>query len=226
MKILILLNRIMNDRLPFTYILYSKATNQYYYGSRYSKGCHPSQLWTTYYTSSKLIKQLVNDHGKDNFTAKITRTFKTKEEARLWEHRFLTKVKASTNPKWLNQHNGAGDFLNKGGLKLTPEHKRKISESNLGKIKPGTSKSLLGNTRRRGKKFTEEQKRKVSVAKLGNKNRLGTSHSDDIKKIISERTSAALKGKPKTVVTCPHCGKSGGQGNMKRYHFDNCKNQL
>lgn len=23
--------------------------------------------------------------------------------------------------------------------------------------------------------------------------------------------------------TCPHCGKVGSGGNMKRYHFDNCK---
>jgi len=23
---------------------------------------------------------------------------------------------------------------------------------------------------------------------------------------------------------CPHCGKSGGSSNMKRYHFDNCLN--
>jgi group I intron endonuclease len=32
---------------------------------------------------------------------------------------------------------------------------------------------------------------------------------------------AALKGKRKTV-TCPHCGLSGGGGNMRRYHFDKC----
>ncbi len=24
-------------------------------------------------------------------------------------------------------------------------------------------------------------------------------------------------------ITCPHCNKIGGAGNMKRYHFDNCK---
>ena len=32
---------------------------------------------------------------------------------------------------------------------------------------------------------------------------------------------AALKGKRK-IVTCPHCGLSGGGGNMRRYHFDKC----
>jgi hypothetical protein len=29
--------------------------------------------------------------------------------------------------------------------------------------------------------------------------------------------------KPKDVVTCPHCKKSGGKPVMVRYHFDNCK---
>jgi endogenous inhibitor of DNA gyrase (YacG/DUF329 family) len=26
-------------------------------------------------------------------------------------------------------------------------------------------------------------------------------------------------------VTCPHCGKQGNVGNMKRWHFDNCGNR-
>ena len=27
----------------------------------------------------------------------------------------------------------------------------------------------------------------------------------------------------KIQITCPHCDKSGGSVNMRRYHFDNCK---
>ena len=27
----------------------------------------------------------------------------------------------------------------------------------------------------------------------------------------------------KQTTTCPHCGKQGGGGSMKRWHFDNCK---
>ncbi len=37
-----------------------------------------------------------------------------------------------------------------------------------------------------------------------------------------QKLSAACKGKRKTVV-CPACGVSGGGGNMRRYHFDNCR---
>lgn len=32
----------------------------------------------------------------------------------------------------------------------------------------------------------------------------------------------ALSTKP--IVACPHCGKTGDIGNMKRWHFNNCKN--
>ena len=28
---------------------------------------------------------------------------------------------------------------------------------------------------------------------------------------------------PQPILTCPHCGKSGGISAMKRHHFDNCK---
>lgn len=213
----------MKDRIPFTYLIYCRPTGQYYYGSRYSKHCHPSQLWSTYYTSSKIVKQLIREYGKDAFDIKITRTFDSKEDARLWEYRFLCKVKASTNPVWLNQHNGDGNFLNKGGYRMTDAQRKKLSQAQKGIAKPGTAIAMKGNNHNKGKKFSVESRAKCSASKVGNKNRLGVKHSDEIKKLISERTSAALKGVPKKTTTCPHCGKTGGAGNMMRYHFDNCK---
>lgn len=36
------------------------------------------------------------------------------------------------------------------------------------------------------------------------------------------KLSAACKGQ-RQIVCCPHCGLQGGGGNMRRYHFDNCK---
>ena len=38
-----------------------------------------------------------------------------------------------------------------------------------------------------------------------------------------DKISKALKGKAKPIITCPHCGKSGGRPQMKQWHFDNCK---
>lgn len=49
--------------------------------------------------------------------------------------------------------------------------------------------------------------------------RTGIKLTDEHKHKVSE----SLKGKPKPIVQCPHCHKSGGSSAMKRWHFDNCK---
>ena len=66
---------------------------------------------------------------------------------------------------------------------------------------------------------------------------LGTKNSDktkELKSLVSkarwsnkedtEKRKQAMKGKRKSV-TCPHCKLIGAGANMKRYHFDNCKNK-
>ena len=41
---------------------------------------------------------------------------------------------------------------------------------------------------------------------------------------LETRAKLSEKNKGKhEIVTCPHCGKSGGSRAMKRHHFDNCK---
>ena len=42
---------------------------------------------------------------------------------------------------------------------------------------------------------------------------------------MKDNLSKARKGKPQTKITCPHCGRTGGNSNMIRYHFDNCKHK-
>lgn len=71
-----------------------------------------------------------------------------------------------------------------------------------------------------GKKFNDKTKAKMSIAKTKENHPFyGKTHTDDAK----QRMSAARKGKPKPIVTCPHCNKEGGVSTMKRYHFSNCK---
>lgn len=54
------------------------------------------------------------------------------------------------------------------------------------------------------------------------KTNLGKNFSVETKQRMSE--AAKLRhSKPKTVVTCPHCSKSGEHVAMKRWHFDKCK---
>ena len=95
---------------PFTYCITFLPTGKRYYGSRYANNksvvAHPSQLWTTYFTSSIPIADLIEEHGKDSFTIEIRKTFKTRAETVSWEHKFLTKINAAQSSEWLNGHNG------------------------------------------------------------------------------------------------------------------------
>jgi hypothetical protein len=87
------------------------------------------------------------------------------------------------------------------GIKQTPEHNKKISMA------------------LKGKKHTEEHRKKNSESKKG---RIGTftnrTHSQKTKILLRDLNTGA-----QPVVTCPHCGKSGGRSNMSRYHFAKCK---
>ena len=128
--------------IPFTYLIYCKPTDQYYYGSRYCTGCNPDQLWTTYFTSSKVVKRLIEKYGTDAFIPRITRTFTTPEEALTWETRFLKRVNAVKSDKWLNFHAGDGKFRNKGGYTLSEETKHKMRKPKSDEHK----QKLKGNT--------------------------------------------------------------------------------
>lgn len=76
----------------------------------------------------------------------------------------------------------------------------------------------------------EERKRRYGQM-LGTKN---SKETKELKSLASkarwsnkedtEKRKQAMRGKRKSVI-CPHCKLIGAGGNMKRYHFDNCKNK-
>jgi len=53
----------------------------------------------------------------------------------------------------------------------------------------------------------------------GGKGPYGFKQSEELKK----KKSLKLTGHKYELLTCPKCEKTGGKGNMKRWHFDNCK---
>ena len=59
-------------------------------------------------------------------------------------------------------------------------------------------------------------KYKISLSRIGKR------PSDETISKIKGTMKGKLKGKQK-IVTCPHCGTTGGISNLTRYHFDFCK---
>lgn len=96
--------------IPFTYLLTHRPTGRRYYGVRYAKGCHPDQLWSLYYSSSKIVKLLIEKYGVDSFDYEIRKTFNTREAALDWEHRVLQRLKPYHKKEWINLHNGTSCY--------------------------------------------------------------------------------------------------------------------
>jgi hypothetical protein len=135
----------VNIYQPFTYLITFLPTGQRYYGVRTKRGCHPGELWVSYFTSSKVIHNLIEQHGKDAFTFEICKVFGDSQTAILWEHRVLSRLNAAENPQWLNQNNGDRKFLPK--LQHDEETKSKIGAKHKGKTMSEEAKDKMFQTR-------------------------------------------------------------------------------
>ena len=122
------------------------------------------------------------------------------------------------------------------GRVVSQETRKKISEARKGMrsseaTKRKISKSMMGVGK--GKVISEEHKRAIAAGQLGK----GRSMTDEHKKKIgaanrgrewSNETRMKHKERlqDRIELTCPYCElKSKSKSNMKRYHFENCKNK-
>ena len=160
----------MIKTIPFTYLIKHIPTNRYYYGVRYKKGCHPNDLWTKYFTSSKKVKGLIKKYGKKSFIFEIRKTFKTFQEAINWENKILKRMKVIYRDDFLNLTNNKSidpNYLSKirKGKNNTFYGKKHSKET----IKKMRIASTGKNNPMYGKKRTEEVKQKLRIANLGKK---------------------------------------------------------
>jgi hypothetical protein len=183
----------MLKNIPFTYLLKHLPTNKYYYGVRFKKGCHPNDLWTKYFTSSKKVKSLIKKYGKKSFIFEIRKTFKTPQQAINWENKVLKRMKViyrndflnltnnkSIDPKYLSKIM-SGKRNNFYGKKHTKESIEKIRLHSTGKNNP-----MYGKPR------TEEVKQKLRLANLGKKHKI---ESIEKMRLASTGKNNAMYGK-------------------------------
>ena len=149
----------MNIYTPYTYLITFLPTGQQYYGVRTKQGCHPTDLWNSYYTSSKTVRQLIKQHGADAFRWEVRKTFSNREDAIIWEHRLLSRIDAARNPQYLNKNNGDRKFFGGGvpkGFRHSEDARRKMSINSSGSNNPNY-----------GRNFSEATRRKLSEARKG-----------------------------------------------------------
>ena len=90
------------NNIPYTYLIGWSTHNLWYYGVRYAKDCHPSDLWVKYKTSSKYVDNTVSLYGEPD-VVQIRRTFTSEKKARIWEEKVLRRMNVVTMDQWINK---------------------------------------------------------------------------------------------------------------------------
>ena len=73
-----------------------------------------------------------------------------------------------------------------------------------------------------GKKQLPEHIAKRAATTIANGSQRGKIRSVEAR----AKGAASNTGKKQPLITCPHCGKMGGDRQMHRYHFDSCRNNI
>jgi hypothetical protein len=176
----------------------------------------------TYNGSGKHWTNHIKKHGKEHIKTLWVSEPYTDTSIVEVALKFSAENDIVNSKKWANlmPENGLD-----GGSEKGRKHKphKPCSEETKAKLKgkPSPKKGV------KGKPHTDEAKAKMKGRPAPNK---GKPHTDEAKakmhkprKPHSEETKVKMrKPKPQKQITCPHCGKTGGN-NMKRYHFDKCK---
>lgn len=186
------------NSIPFTYLIGWSALNTYYYGVRYARGCSPSELWVSYFTSSKRVKAFRMANGEPD-VVQVRRVFSEVEQARKCEHRVLRRMRVKTDDRFLNQTD------NRSPPNTLGYKHRESSKALMSTRHSGENNAMFGkkhNEEVRAKMRSSKGKRSVGEA-FGrySKAKSGEAHPNYGKKqrahVIEALRQASL-GKPKS----------------------------
>ena len=99
---------------PYFYIIQHVESKKYYAGVKFGKDADPNKLLKSngYQTSSATIKQIILEEGLESFIIRKIKVFETRQQAIDYESKFLKKVNAAFNDKFLNLSNNLKSTLN------------------------------------------------------------------------------------------------------------------
>jgi len=209
------------DRSPYTYLIAWTSLGKFYYGRRTAKNCHPDEFWIKYFTSSKEVKKMRENHGEPD-RIEIRKIFDDAEKCKKWEYRFLKKIDAENNINFLNI---VASWPSMNPLITGPCSKQRrdaISDARK-------------NTKRLRCEFCGKETDPGNYKQYHGENcKKNPNHDREIWKTRTERGKLSYEKQKKNgnynppilpigIFKCPHCDtKNPNHGYMKRYHFDRC----
>lgn len=184
-------NISISNRTPYTYLIGWSHLNKWYYGRRTAKNCHPSDLWTKYFTSSDHVKAFRQIHGEPD-VIEIRRVFDNVKKCASWETRLLKKINAKASTLFLNESNGDKNWDTTGLIGYCAAKNAETGEK-LGKI-------LLTDSRwKSGEIIATSKNRKQSAEERAKRSRIMTGRSSHRKGKKGNPCSLETKEKLKKI---------------------------
>lgn len=182
---------------PYYYAIKHKPTGKLYIGSQYGKNSDPNNLLKTYFTSSKLVKKLMEKDGVDSFEIEY---IDCRPDAREYEQKTLMELYEKCGREvflqnYLNRNLSPGILLTEEIIEKAngPEKRKKCSLSAKKLFEEGrhnfqlnpnpstfeenrkkSSKRMKGNNYGSFRQMTDELKKKLAEKSKGNTNVRGT----------------------------------------------------
>jgi hypothetical protein len=217
----------------YCYLIGWTKFQKYYYGARWSKNSSPSDLWKTYFTSSKSVKKFVEDNGNPDLI-QIRKIFTDRLKVQKWEKKVLKKLKVVTNNKWLNKAVGGEVYTDSETLKkrwLDGKYKNRKRHPNMNYLTSLALKKKWSKEKHHcaGTKLTEEHKKNISkgiktsksyllakennlFSRPGNLNGMyGKKHNEETLKKIKIRARNRKK------IPCQKCSREISPGAMWKH---------
>lgn len=189
----------------YIYRITNKLDGSFYIGRRQCE-CIPED--DPYLGSGKILNQAIKKYGKDSFYKEILELHESVEDLISAEINLVTKNLIDNKMCYNLALGGHGGYTYYENREYThsDESRKKISASKVGKPR----NDMIGNDN--GKRYWT-----------------GRTRSDDDKKKKSDAAIIRMKNDCNPfghVLQCPYCMKTGQKPNMKRWHFENCKQRI
>lgn len=216
---------------PYFYIIQHRPTGRRYAGYRGAADCSSTELLKEggYFTSSKVVKALIESEGLSAFKIERIREFDDAADAYAYEIRFLKRIGAAKNPNWLNQRDVAGT---RGCAGITYEKAygtnkaKKLKKIRSDSVKKVRSKKYWASPNSSARRLVNEGTHNflggaIQKASCDRLIAAGTHH------LLGPSANAKMIEKgihpTQTIKVCEYCEKKVNSPNYSRWHGERCK---
>lgn len=205
---------------PYTYLIGWSAHKIFYYGAQWGRSANPTNLWTTYFTSSKAVLKYREEFGEPDIK-QIRKIFESAEICWTWENRVLQKLGAKNNIHYLNRSNGYGSYAcNKGTIPVKDKNGTHLGRISVNDPRLKTRDVVHICTDLPGHKWTEKEKQQKRELFL--EPSFLRVFKEKMKMAMNKDSTRKLLVDSHVEENCIHCGVKMRRPAIDLYHNSNC----